>query len=391
MIVSEFSVRSSISQIPPSEDDELQTLKSEIMLICSESKHDCLMSPAEKYMELLRHHFKSLLKYIPEHEFLRVVTEALQEAEGFGGQQASLNELKRRVRSKLEVIAEEAEERERERARERAKLQKSNRERRSSMVGEKFRSSVRTMTSSALKKKKSLDKKLKSVASHLSTAFKPQKWKDTRRVTYNKDTERSSLRASESIGRRNLYKSKTKNSSNLRKKKSKPKKSKRKQPGNHLYSSGLTYAQNKVVNAVSLMIPDKPRKGKKKKRKRSQSKANKSQISNQSEGFSNARMLRIFVKDAVKERHGTDELDAAILNRSLSQASMRIFNDIRDKERNSPIKILEKVGQHLAVGDRHHNHGSRDSTLSLNRMSNLVRDIGNESRSLRRTGMGSDH
>jgi len=86
-----------------------------------------------------------------------------------------------------------------------------------------------------------------------------------------------------------------------------------------------------------------------KKRKRGRKSRNSSAASRVSGGepdgtWSNARMLRYFVKQTVKERQGTEnDLELGMFNRSLSQASLRIFNDIREKEhtnnKNSPMRI----------------------------------------------------
>lgn len=107
---------------------------------------------------------------------------------------------------------------------------------------------------------------------------------------------------------------------------------------------------------------DQPETGRRKKR---QSVASSNMSEDPDGTWSNTKMLRYFVKEAVKERQGTEsELEVGILNRSLSQASIRIFNDIREKEHqnnnNSPMRIVD--GKRLGGSMIH--HGSRESTLS---------------------------
>lgn len=360
------------------------------------------MSPAEKYGELLRDHFKYFLQKVREEQFQRAVAEALEEAEeaeGTSGQQATLSVLKKLVKSKLTTIIEEIEEEERQ-----AELERQEHMRRRERDSTQERDgSIRNN-----RRQRSTAKNMKN--SVISTSPAPRKWKDTRRVTYNREgnTERSTYRGSTSIKKKKKKKKKIKSKppgklamtratdyltsmANVMNKyapapKPKPKKKRkrRKKPYIPGESNQITYKQS----AATTLGAQKNRHGSKSKGKNRRNSVANSRMSCESDGFSNSRMLRIFVKEAVKERHGTDELDAAIMNRSLSQSSMRIFNELRAKERdrNSPNKLLERVsGKARPAGQSivgaHGHHGSRESTLSVRRKrSNLIYEI--EDRSL---------
>lgn len=396
MIVSHLRNTTNVSSIPPSEDEDLQKLKSEIMFLCNQRKHDCLMTPAEKYGELLRDHFKYYLEKVKEHQFQMAVAEALEEAEeaeGAVGQQATLSRVKKLVKEKLTTIIEEIEEEERQAELERKREQKQNQEQEQDREFE--------MSRMHHQRQRSTTKNLKNSIT-LSPA--PRKWKDTRRVEKplpRDNTERSTFRASNSVKKKKESGTKVvKNVSgyintvaNLmnrynpapkpkQAKKKNKKKVNRKKPYIPGESNQMTYKQGQTSS--NLILPkNRKQSGNRKKRN---SVAN-SRMSYESDGFSNSRMLRIFVKEAVKERHGTDELDAAIMNRSLSQSSMRIFNELRHKERerNSPNKILDKVSgkvKSIGLGSQHNHGGSRESTLSGRRKrSNLIYEI--EDRSLK--------
>ena len=366
-----------MSAIPPSEDEELQQLKSEIMFICSQKKHECLMSPAEKYMELLRDHFKYMLEEIPEAMFLEVVTEALEEVEGVIGDQATLSALKKIVKEKLTQILK--------------MMQKEKRGAREGAIREQDEEYNRFSDMSRRGKGKG-----KRMNNNANLNNSPKKWRDTRRVTYNREAERTSLRASESLERRKFDMSRIPKPSIGKKKRPKGKKKGKKRRGSRrsfkdLSGGGLTYAQhtNSRFNQSGsnfLQVPKPsssmaPRKSKKKSRRSSVANSKNSYRGYLGDGFSNSRKLRVFVKDAVKERHGVDELDAAILNRSLSQTSMRIFNEIREKERASPIKILDKNKSILEGKSHGVVQRSRDSTLSKRKRSHLIYDMEDRSAS----------
>ena len=227
-------------------------------------------------------------------------------------------------------------------------------------------------------------KKSKNSTSNLP----PRKWRDTRKVTY--------------LGAR---KDKDDNIKDLTYDQFDPRNSDRR--GGDLYKLGR---DNDYLNSLMNRYgPDLKKKEKAKKKRRAASrgipgagrgvsyfnqepqsrrrKRNSVASSNLSEDpdgtWSNTKMLRYFVKEAVKERQGTED-ELGILNRSLSEASLRIFNDIREKEHNnSPMRILD--------GKIH--HGSRESTLSAkkNRQnlygSQLIyeqedRSVGNKDREL---------
>ena len=83
--------------------------------------------------------------------------------------------------------------------------------------------------------------------------------------------------------------------------------------------------------------------------------------SKQSEGSS--RILRMFVREAKRERQGTDDFDKADLNRSMSQSSIRILEKKRELSQ-SPGKLLELNSSN---GTRGRAGGNRsDSSSPLN-------------------------
>lgn len=228
-----------------------------------------------------------------------------------------------------------------------------------------------------------------------NSGLPPRKWRDTRKVSYlgarpaSKDGSRE----------KTLDQFDPRNSSK----------------GGELYK--LKRGDDYLKNLMNRYGPDLKKKEKAKKKKRAASRgipgggrqvsyfdqpeasrrkrrpsAASSNLSEDPDGtWSNTRMLRYFVKEAVKERQGTEnELEVGILNRSLSQASIRIFNDIREKEHqnnnNSPMRILD--GKRSSTGI---NRASRESTTSAknrhHHQHNLIyeqddRSVGNKDREL---------
>ncbi len=76
------------------------------------------------------------------------------------------------------------------------------------------------------------------------------------------------------------------------------------------------------------------------------------------------------MKEAIKEREGTSkDLDCGILNRSMSEAVMRIFTDIRDRDKggnnsNSPMRIFEGKKESVNTSQILPGRLSRNSTTS---------------------------
>ena len=419
MIVNNFSSTSSVKPVPYSQDSELQALKAQIEFMCNQPKHDSIVTKQEHWASLLKPHFSSMLKKVPESTFLGVVSNILQDLENPQLDSDNINvdsnptfkRIMEKVKHELEIIYEEIEEENEQEVQREAEIRKRiEAELRQEMkMGRRTRgqsgglvarnketiieedgedsptrkygkgygsnSKFGRPPSGKGNKVSSAKPKLLDVVESAS-----RKWMDTRKVSNLNSSKVDAPLTESGIGagqynpRNNsksgeLYKLDGKNYlqslmdrhgpeiNNQKKKTQQTRTASRGMPSG---SKQASYFDQPVAST----------------RKKRNSVAS-SNLSGESDGpWSNARMLRYFVKEAVQERQGADnQLDVGILNRSLSEASLRIFNIVRDKEpqnNNSPLRILDgkNLVGNVLLG------ASRDSTLSAKKKSknNLIYD-----------------